>query len=61
MPYNQELAEQIRQKLIPIVPVDEKKMFGGIAFLVNGNMTVGVIKGDMIVRLGPEKHATDLK
>jgi TfoX/Sxy family transcriptional regulator of competence genes len=61
MPYNQELAERIRQKLIPIVPLDEKKMFGGISFLVNGNLTVGVIKESIIVRVGPEKHATALK
>lgn len=61
MPHNQELAERIRQKLIPIVPADEKKMFGGIAFLVNGNMTVGVIKESILVRVGPEKHAAALK
>jgi TfoX/Sxy family transcriptional regulator of competence genes len=61
MPYNQQLAERLRQKLIPIVQVDEKKMFGGIAFMVNGNMLVGVIKDSIIVRVGPDGHAAALK
>ena len=61
MPYNQQLAERLRQKLIPIVHADEKKMFGGIAFMVNGNMTVGVIKDSIIVRVGPDGHAAALK
>jgi TfoX/Sxy family transcriptional regulator of competence genes len=61
MPYNQRLADRLRQKLIPIVQADEKKMFGGVAFLVNGNMTVGVIKESIIVRVGLEKHETSLK
>jgi TfoX/Sxy family transcriptional regulator of competence genes len=61
MPYNQRLAERLRQKLIPLVQVDEKKMFGGIAFMLNGNMLVGVIKDSVIVRVGPDGHATALK
>jgi TfoX/Sxy family transcriptional regulator of competence genes len=61
MPYNQQLAERLRQKLVPTVQVDEKKMFGGIAFMLNGNMLVGVIKDAMIVRVGPDGHAAALK
>src|SRR3972149_8771116 len=61
MPYNLLLAERLRQKVLPLVPAEEKKMFGGIAFMVNGNMTVGVIKESIIVRVGPEKHASALK
>jgi TfoX/Sxy family transcriptional regulator of competence genes len=36
--------------------LEEKKMFGGVGFLVNGNMACGVHKKDMIVRVGPENH-----
>ena len=39
----------------------EKKMFGGIAFLLNGNMALGVNKNDLIVRLDPDEHDTLLK
>jgi TfoX/Sxy family transcriptional regulator of competence genes len=61
MPYNETLAEQIRQNLYPLTAADEKNMFGGIAFMVDGNMTIGVIKDDLIVRVGPEKHQAALK
>lgn len=60
MPYNQQLAERLREKLLPLIPVTEKKMFGGVAFLLNGNMTVGVIRETLIVRVGPEKHKAAL-
>jgi TfoX/Sxy family transcriptional regulator of competence genes len=61
MPYNASLAEQIRQKLYPLNAADEKKMFGGISFMINGNMAIGVIKDDPIVRVGPDKHQAAMK
>ena len=60
MAYNLKLAERIRSELGD-VPVVEKKMFGGVGFLLNGNLACGVNKDDMIVRVDPEKHATLLK
>jgi hypothetical protein len=36
--------------------VSEKRMFGGIAFMVRGHMSVGVVKDDLMVRVGPEAH-----
>lgn len=60
MAYNLELAERIRSELSGI-PVVEKKMFGGIGFLLNGNMACGVNKDNMIVRVFPEKHAELLR
>jgi len=60
MAYNIKLAERIRSELDGI-PVVEKKMFGGVGFLLNGNMACGVNKDDMIVRVDPEKHNTLLK
>ena len=55
MAYNLKLAERIRVKLGEI-PFVEKKMFGGVGFLIHGNMAIGVYKEDLIVRVAPEKH-----
>ena len=60
MAYNIQLAERIRSELAGI-PVVEKKMFGGVGFLLNGNMACGVNKDDLIVRVDPEKHSALLK
>jgi len=60
MAYNERLAKRIRETLGEISFV-EKKMFGGVGFLVNGNMAVGVYKNDMIVRVEPDKHEKLLK
>lgn len=57
MPYNEQLAERIR-RLLRGRCFAEKKMFGGIGFLLNGNMCVGVWREFLILRLGQE-HAGD--
>src|SRR6516225_3517707 len=54
MTLNQALAESIRQRLAQRQGVREKKMFG-IGFLLNGNLCLGVWKGSLIVRLGPQQ------
>jgi hypothetical protein len=60
MAYNEKLAQRIRSELEDI-PFVEKKMFGGVGFLVHGNMAVGVYKEDMIVRVNPDRHEKLLK
>ena len=60
MAYNLKLAERIRSKLDG-TPFVEKKMFGGIGLLLNGNMACGVNKENLIVRIDPEKQNTLLK
>src|SRR6516165_8797920 len=55
MAFNEALAERVRHLLARRKNVEEKKMFGGIGFLLNGNMLVGVWKGSLIVRLGPDE------
>ena len=55
MPYDEGLAQRIREQVEAIPGVSEMKAFGGLSFLINGNMSVGVIKEDLIVRVGPEK------
>jgi TfoX/Sxy family transcriptional regulator of competence genes len=54
MPFSEALAERIQQRLARRKNVEEKKMFGGVGFLLNGNMLVGVWKNSLCVRLGPE-------
>ena len=60
MAYDLKLAERIRSKLDE-VPFEEKKMFGGVGFLLNGNMACGVNQDNLIVRIDPEKQNTLLK
>jgi len=55
MAFDENLAERIRHALARKKNIDEKKMFGGIGFLLNGNMLVGVWKDSLIVRLGPDE------
>jgi TfoX/Sxy family transcriptional regulator of competence genes len=60
MAYNEKLAERIRSEFSGL-PFVEKKMFGGVGFLLHGNMAVGVHKENMIVRVGPDNHEKLLK
>ena len=54
MAYDETLAERIREQLAGRGDVTEKKMFGGLAFLTDGNMTVGVRGDDLIARIDPD-------
>lgn len=60
MAYNLKLAERIQSELVG-VPFVEKKMFGGVGYLLHGNMACGVNKDNLIVRVDPEKHNALLK
>ena len=60
MAYDDGLAQRMREALAVIPDIDEKKMFGGIGFLLNGNMACGVNKDDLIVRVGPEAYEAAL-
>lgn len=60
MAYDLKLAERICSQLDGM-PFVEKKMFGGIGFLLNGNMACGVNKDHLIVRIDPEKQTALLK
>ena len=58
MAYDEELAERVRGLLRDELDVTERSMFGGLAFLVNGNMSVTVSgRGGLLVRLDPEDAA----
>jgi hypothetical protein len=60
MAYNLDLAKRISVEMRGL-PAVEKKMFGGVGFLLDGNMACGVIGEGLIVRVPPEKHADLLK
>ena len=55
MAFDERLAERIRKRLERRTDIAEKRMFGGVAFLLNGNMCCGVHGKEMIVRLDPEQ------
>jgi len=55
MAYDEQLAERIRTTLGDTVGVEERKMFGGIAFLHRGNMVCGVVGETLMLRLGAER------
>lgn len=59
MAYNLVLADRLREAVRKF-PVTEKKMFGGVGFLLNGNMLVGVHGDNLIVRVGPGNDRTSL-
>ena len=61
MAFSEELAEPIRKGLARKKGIEEKRMFGGIGFLLKGNIPVGVWKESLIVRLGPEEGGEALK
>jgi TfoX/Sxy family transcriptional regulator of competence genes len=54
MAYDEALAERVREQISARADVTEKKMFGGIAFMLGGNMAVGVRGDDLLVRLSQE-------
>jgi hypothetical protein len=59
MPYNEVLAQHVRTTLAAHDAVDEK-MFGGLTFMLNGHLCCGIIRDDLMVRLGPEQQADGL-
>lgn len=54
MAYDQVLAGRISDELASIPAIEEKRMFGGVGYMLNGNMSVGVYKENLIVRVGHE-------
>ena len=57
MVYSEELAQRIRKNLSPFKKhVEEKKMMGGLTFMLHGKMCCGVVKDDLMVRIGPKGY-----
>jgi TfoX/Sxy family transcriptional regulator of competence genes len=54
--YDEALAGRVRAELEPRADFDERKMFGGLAFMVNTHMACGIVGDDLMVRVGKERH-----
>lgn len=54
MAYDEQLAARIRDVLAGVEGVSERKMFGGLAVMVDGHMACGIVGHDLMLRLGPE-------
>ena len=61
MVFDEKLAGRVRKALARRKGVKEQKMFGGIAFMLHGNMCCGVLDDELVLRLGPELAAKALK
>jgi len=56
MAYNKKLADRIREALSALPNIEEKEMMGGLTFMVNDKMCVGIIKDEMMCRIDPSLH-----
>ena len=56
MAYDESVAQRIRGLIDPALPVAEKRMFGGLAFMHRGHMFIGVVKSELMVRVGPDAY-----
>ena len=56
MAHDEALAGRARELLAELTDFDERKMFGGLAFMVNSHMACGIVKDDLMVRVGKDNH-----
>jgi TfoX/Sxy family transcriptional regulator of competence genes len=61
MPYNEDLANRIRQSFADLSNVKEKEMMGGLTFMYNDKMCVGIIKDELMCRIDPSLHEESIK
>jgi TfoX/Sxy family transcriptional regulator of competence genes len=60
MAYDEDVANRVREALAGQSAVTERKMFGGLAFMVGGHMCCGVLGEELMVRVGPEQYEAAL-
>ena len=60
MAFDEGLAVRLRELLADRADITEKRMFGGLTFLLSGNMCVGITGDDLMVRVGPDGHEAAL-
>jgi hypothetical protein len=56
MPFDAKLAGRVRRLLAGQSRLTEREQFGGVGFMIRGNMAVGVLGEDLLVRVGPDQH-----
>ena len=57
MAYDENLAQRVREQLSPQRALEEKAMMGGLTFMVNGKMCVGIFHDDLMCRIDKRDHA----
>ncbi|MDR7086351.1 TfoX/Sxy family transcriptional regulator of competence genes [Aeromicrobium panaciterrae] len=57
MAYDEEIAARVRDRVGELAPYEEKKMFGGLAFMVNTHMACGMMQDGLMIRVGRDGHA----
>ena len=60
MAYDEALAQRVREAFSSQSKIEEKKMMGGLTFMVNGKMCVGILRDDLMARIAPEVYETAL-
>ena len=61
MAYSENLADRVRERLSNLSNVEEKEMMGGLTFMYNGKMCVGIIKDELMCRIDPNFHETAIE
>jgi TfoX/Sxy family transcriptional regulator of competence genes len=61
MGYSEKLANRIREALAHLPKIEEKQMMGGLTFMVNGKMCVGIIKDELMCRIDPVRHEIEIE
>lgn len=56
MAYNEKLTNRVRSALAHLQQIEEKKMFGGVAFMVNGKLCIGAGDDEIMCRIDPALH-----
>ena len=58
MAFDDKLASRISAVLVDEPGVVEKKMFGGLCYMVNGHMCCGIVRDELMLRIGPDQYST---
>jgi len=58
MPYSELLANRVRERLAELPNIEEKEMMGGLTFMYNDKMCIGIIKDELMCRIDPDLHET---
>ena len=61
MAYDEKLAQRVRTLVASAKGVSERQQFGGVAFMIRGNVASGIIGNELLVRVGPDKHDQAMK
>ena len=61
MAFNETLSNRIREELVDVPRFEEKLMIGGVCFMVNEKMCIGVVEDEMMCRIGPDAYEEALE